>query len=47
MSWAEVASLDELNTLLTTRSLELVRMRYDRLRTVAGRVHAVVEDVAM
>ncbi|KAG6636812.1 FT-interacting protein 7 [Carya illinoinensis] len=50
LSQAEVAHPDELDeefdTFPTSRSPELVRMRYDRLRSVAGRMQTVVGDVA-
>ncbi|RWR91829.1 LOW QUALITY PROTEIN: C2 calcium-dependent membrane targeting [Cinnamomum micranthum f. kanehirae] len=50
ISYAEVAHPDELDeefdTLPTTKSTDLVRMRYDRLRSVAGRIQTVVGDVA-
>lgn len=37
---------EEFDTFPTTRSPELVRMRYDRLRSVAGRMQTVVGDIA-
>ncbi|XP_077241830.1 C2 calcium/lipid-binding plant phosphoribosyltransferase family protein [Tasmannia lanceolata] len=37
---------EEFDTFPTTRSPELIRMRYDRLRSVAGRIQTVVGDVA-
>uniref|UniRef100_A0A5B6Z0E9 Putative multiple C2 and transmembrane domain-containing protein 2 n=1 Tax=Davidia involucrata TaxID=16924 RepID=A0A5B6Z0E9_DAVIN len=50
ISYAEAAHPDELDeefdTFPTTRSAEMVRMRYDRLRSVAGRIQTVVGDVA-
>lgn len=50
ISHAEAVHPDELDeefdTFPTTRSVELVRMRYDRLRSVAGRIQTVVGDVA-
>ncbi|XP_040988542.1 FT-interacting protein 7 [Juglans microcarpa x Juglans regia] len=50
LSQAEVVHPDELDeefdTFPTSRSPELVRMRYDRLRSVAGRIQTVVGDVA-
>ncbi|XP_010273065.1 PREDICTED: FT-interacting protein 1-like [Nelumbo nucifera] len=50
ISCAEAVHPDELDeefdTFPTSRSPELVRMRYDRLRSVAGRVQTVVGDVA-
>uniref|UniRef100_A0A1D1YXH2 Multiple C2 and transmembrane domain-containing protein 1 n=1 Tax=Anthurium amnicola TaxID=1678845 RepID=A0A1D1YXH2_9ARAE len=36
---------EEFDTFPTSRSAELVRMRYDRLRSVAGRIQTVVGDV--
>lgn len=50
ISHAEAVHPDELDeefdTFPTSRSAELVRMRYDRLRSVAGRIQTVVGDVA-
>ncbi|XP_078148516.1 FT-interacting protein 3-like isoform X2 [Carex rostrata] len=50
LSHADGAHPDELDeefdTFPTSRGMELVRMRYDRLRSVAGRVQTVVGDVA-
>eukprot|EP00262_Sarcandra_glabra_P013033 TRINITY_DN3518_c0_g1_i1.p1 TRINITY_DN3518_c0_g1~~TRINITY_DN3518_c0_g1_i1.p1 ORF type:complete len:1021 (-),score=137.24 TRINITY_DN3518_c0_g1_i1:295-3357(-) len=50
ISYAENVHPDELDeefdTFPTTRTPELVRMRYDRLRSVAGRIQTVVGDVA-
>ncbi|CAA0842525.1 C2 calcium/lipid-binding plant phosphoribosyltransferase family protein [Striga hermonthica] len=50
LSWAEGVSSDELDeefdTFPTSRGPDLVRMRYDRLRSVAGRVQTVAGDVA-
>ncbi|XP_015896118.3 multiple C2 domain and transmembrane region protein 7 [Ziziphus jujuba] len=50
ISQAEAVHPDELDeefdTFPTTRSPELVRMRYDRLRSVAGRIQTVVGDIA-
>ncbi|GAA0172468.1 transferase [Lithospermum erythrorhizon] len=50
ISYAEAVHPDELDeefdTFPTTRSPDLVRMRYDRLRTVAGKIQAVVGDIA-
>nr|GMD33220.1 FT-interacting protein 1-like [Ipomoea batatas] len=50
MSYADSAHPDELDeefdTFPTSCSLELVRMRYDRLRYVAGRIQKAVGDVA-
>ena len=37
---------EEFDTLPTSRSSDLVRMRYDRLRGIAGKIQAVVDDVA-
>ncbi|XP_030502988.2 multiple C2 domain and transmembrane region protein 7 [Cannabis sativa] len=37
---------EEFDTFPTTRNPEIVRMRYDRLRSVAGRIQTVVGDVA-
>lgn len=51
ISQADAAHPDELDeefdTFPTSRSPELVRMRYDRLRSVAGRIQTVVGDMAM
>ena len=50
VSQAETSLPDELDeefdTFPTTRSPEIVRMRYDRLRSVAGRIQTVVGDIA-
>ncbi|CAK9146990.1 unnamed protein product [Ilex paraguariensis] len=50
ISYADAAHPDELDeefdTFPTTRSSELVRMRYDRLRSVAGKIQTVVGDLA-
>ncbi|KAK9274012.1 hypothetical protein L1049_018826 [Liquidambar formosana] len=50
ISYAEAVHPDELDeefdSFPTTRSPELVRLRYDRLRSVAGRIQTVVGDVA-
>lgn len=50
ISHAEAVHPDELDeefdTFPTSRSAEIVRMRYDRLRSVAGRIQTVVGDVA-
>ncbi|KAJ4950901.1 hypothetical protein NE237_027733 [Protea cynaroides] len=50
ISHAEAVHPDELDeefdSFPTSRSAELVRMRYDRLRSVAGRIQTVVGDVA-
>ncbi|GMH27884.1 hypothetical protein Nepgr_029727 [Nepenthes gracilis] len=37
---------EEFDTFPTSRSAEIVRMRYDRLRSVAGRIQTVVGDMA-
>ncbi|PKA47964.1 C2 and GRAM domain-containing protein [Apostasia shenzhenica] len=50
LSYAELAHPDELDeefdTFPTTKPPDIVRMRYDRLRSVAGRVQTVVGDLA-
>ncbi|XP_051123851.1 FT-interacting protein 1-like [Andrographis paniculata] len=50
LSWAEAANPDELDeefdTFPTSKQQDIVRMRYDRLRSVAGRIQTVVGDVA-
>ncbi|KAM1788014.1 hypothetical protein EV2_039182 [Malus domestica] len=50
ISQAELVHPDELDeefdTFPTSKNPELVRMRYDRLRSVAGRIQTVVGDVA-
>lgn len=50
LSYAEAAHPDELDeefdTFPTSRSSEVVQMRYDRLRSVAGRIQSVVGDIA-
>ncbi|CAI9103167.1 OLC1v1001613C1 [Oldenlandia corymbosa var. corymbosa] len=50
LSWADAVHPDELDeefdTFPTSRSHEVVRMRYDRLRSVAGRIQTVVGDIA-
>ncbi|XP_057458930.1 FT-interacting protein 1-like [Lotus japonicus] len=50
LSWAEGVHPDELDeefdTFPTSRSHDVVRMRYDRLRSVAGRIQTVVGDIA-
>jgi hypothetical protein len=50
ISHAEAVHPDELDeefdTFPTSRSPEIIRMRYDRLRSVAGRIQTVVGDVA-
>ncbi|RWR91833.1 C2 calcium-dependent membrane targeting [Cinnamomum micranthum f. kanehirae] len=50
ISFAEAVHPDELDeefdTFPTTRPADIVRMRYDRLRSVAGRIQTVVGDVA-
>ena len=49
-SWAEAVNPDELDeefdTFPASRPNDIVRMRYDRLRTVAGRIQTVVGDIA-
>lgn len=50
LSWAEAVQPDEvdeeLDTFPSSKEGEVVRMRYDRLRSVAGRIQTVVGDVA-
>ncbi|KAK8480581.1 hypothetical protein V6N13_132042 [Hibiscus sabdariffa] len=50
LSCADAVSPDELDeefeTFPATKSSDLVRMRYDRLRSVAGRIQTVVGDIA-
>ncbi|KAL5863519.1 hypothetical protein ACOSQ3_001033 [Xanthoceras sorbifolium] len=50
ISYADAVHPDELDeefdTFPTSRSPEMVRLRYDRLRSVAGRIQTVVGDVA-
>lgn len=50
LSWAEAVQPDELDeefdTFPTSRSQDKVYMRYDRLRSVAGRIQTVVGDIA-
>ncbi|KAL3832909.1 hypothetical protein ACJIZ3_007645 [Penstemon smallii] len=50
LSWAEAVHPDELDeefdTFPTSRQHDVVRMRYDRLRSVAGRIQTVVGDMA-
>lgn len=50
LSCADTAHPDELDeefdTFPTSRGSDIVRMRYDRLRTIAGRIQTVVGDVA-
>ncbi|KAG1327254.1 FT-interacting protein 1-like [Cocos nucifera] len=50
LSWAETIHPDELDeefdTFPTSKPNDLVRMRYDRLRSVAGRIQTVVGDMA-
>ncbi|KAL2507995.1 C2 calcium/lipid-binding plant phosphoribosyltransferase family protein [Forsythia ovata] len=50
LSFAEMILPDELDeefdSFPTSRSAEIVRMRYDRLRSVAGRIQTVVGDMA-
>lgn len=49
LSWAEAVHPDELDeefdTFPTSRPHDIVRMRYDRLRSVAGRIQTVVGDI--
>lgn len=49
-SQADIAAPDELDeefdTFPTSKSSDLVRYRYDRLRSVAGRIQSVVGDIA-
>uniref|UniRef100_A0A8R7PM34 Protein kinase domain-containing protein n=2 Tax=Triticum urartu TaxID=4572 RepID=A0A8R7PM34_TRIUA len=51
LSHAEIAHPDELDeefdTFPASRPADLVRMRYDRLRCIAGRVQTVAADLAM
>ncbi|MCI88345.1 multiple C2 and transmembrane domain-containing protein 1, partial [Trifolium medium] len=37
---------EEFDTFPTSKNPDLVRMRYDRLRSVAGRIQTVVGDLA-
>ncbi|XAR70012.1 hypothetical protein NMG60_11001826 [Bertholletia excelsa] len=50
LSWAEAAQRDELDeefdTYPTSKSQDIVRMRYDKLRSIAGRIQTVVGDIA-
>ncbi|CAI0546392.1 unnamed protein product, partial [Linum tenue] len=50
ISYADAVHPDELDeefdTFPTTKGSDIVRMRYDRLRSVAGRIQTVVGDVA-
>ncbi|PON52801.1 Phosphoribosyltransferase [Parasponia andersonii] len=50
LSWADAVHPDELDeefdTFPTSKSHDVVRMRYDRLRSVAGRIQTVVGDIA-
>ena len=50
LSYAEGVHPDELDeefdSFPTSRSAEVVRMRYDRLRSVAGRIQTVIGDMA-
>lgn len=50
ISWAEAVHPDELDeefdTFPTSKPQDIVRMRYDRLRSVAGRIQTVVGDMA-
>ncbi|GAB4856078.1 FT-interacting protein 3 [Ancistrocladus abbreviatus] len=50
LSHADVAHPDELDeefdTFPTTRGSDIVRMRYDRLRSIAGRIQTVAGDLA-
>ncbi|KAF4360634.1 hypothetical protein F8388_011269 [Cannabis sativa] len=50
LSWAEAVHPDELDeefdTFPSSKSNDAVRMRYDRLRSVAGRIQTVVGDIA-
>lgn len=50
LSWAEAVNPDELDeefdTFPTSRPNDIVRMRYDRLRGIAGRIQTVVGDIA-
>ena len=51
LSCADLVSADELDeefdTFPTTKPMELVRMRYDRLRSIGGRIQTVIGDMAM
>ncbi|KAM7270937.1 hypothetical protein ACFE04_030151 [Oxalis oulophora] len=50
LSWAEAVHPDELDeefdTFPTSKLQDVVKMRYDRLRSVAGRIQTVVGDIA-
>ncbi|GFY80604.1 C2 calcium/lipid-binding plant phosphoribosyltransferase family protein [Actinidia rufa] len=50
LSWAEAVHPDELDeefdTFPTSKQQDVVRMRYDRIRSVAGRIQTVVGDMA-
>ncbi|XP_052173892.1 FT-interacting protein 1 [Diospyros lotus] len=50
LSWAEAVHPDELDeefdTFPTSKPQDIARMRYDRLRSVAGRIQTVVGDMA-
>lgn len=50
LSWADAVHQDELDeefdTFPTSKPHDVVRMRYDRLRSVAGRIQTVVGDIA-
>ncbi|XP_030965289.1 FT-interacting protein 1-like [Quercus lobata] len=50
VSWAEAVNPDELDeefdTFPSSRPNDIARLRYDRLRTVAGRIQTVVGDIA-
>ncbi|CAM0901643.1 unnamed protein product [Alopecurus aequalis] len=50
ISCAEVVNLDELDeefdTFPTSKSRELVRFRYDRMRSVAGKIQTIIGDIA-
>lgn len=50
LSWAEAVHADELDeefdTFPTSKAQDVARMRYDRLRSVAGRIQTVVGDIA-
>ncbi|KAL6539852.1 FT-interacting protein 1 [Orobanche hederae] len=50
LSWAEAVHSDEVDeefdTFPTSKPQDVVRMRYDRLRSVAGRIQTVIGDIA-
>ncbi|XP_048432363.1 FT-interacting protein 1-like [Pyrus x bretschneideri] len=50
LSWAEAVHPDEMDeefdTFPTSKAQDVVRMRYNRLRSVAGRIQTVVGDIA-